>query len=349
MFRIDADFWRKDDFKLDSEALDQIRADEEFLVKVCRFDEGEAAFFARQTEFIKARSYDVKYPSYRATELIPVETDAGPGATTITFRSYDAVGVMKMLASYGTDLSRADVFGVETHVPVKAFGNSYGYNIDEIRQAIMAGIPLDQRKANAARLAYEQMINRFAWFADGSIDYGGIYGMFFNPYITKMPAPNGGWCDVNAQGLGKTPQQIIQDITVLINKPNLISKGIELVDTVILPRQHIAYLKNTMVSDLANVTIFKFVQDNNPGITFEALNEAFGVTPSPATPTESASVSNIAIAYTKSPDKLGLQITQPFEQFPVQVKGLEYEIPCHARHAGVIFYYPLSACLMYGL
>ena len=40
-------------------------------------DANETAFFERELEHIKARSYDVIYPEFMALDLIPIETDAG--------------------------------------------------------------------------------------------------------------------------------------------------------------------------------------------------------------------------------------------------------------------------------
>ena len=39
----------------------------------------------------------------------------------------------------------------------------------------------------------------------------------------------------------------------------------------------------------------------------------------------------------------------PFYQYPAQVRNLETVIPCEARTAGVIVYYPLSALIAVGV
>ena len=48
------------------------------------------------------------------------------------------------------------------------------------------------------------------------------------------------------------------------------------------------------------------------------------------------------VAYRRDPDALELIIPQEFEQFAPQQEGLEWQVPCHARCAGVVSYYPLS-------
>ena len=39
----------------------------------------------------------------------------------------------------------------------------------------------------------------------------------------------------------------------------------------------------------------------------------------------------------------------PFYQYPLQVRNLETVIPCEARTAGVIVYYPLSCLIAVGV
>jgi hypothetical protein len=301
-------------------------------------------------EFVKAKTYDVKYPNLRAQELLPVSTEAGPGANTITYRQYNMVGQMKFIAQYAKDLPRVDIYGKEFHAFVKSLGSSYGYTIQEVRNAMYANVPLQQRKANAARLAYEQAVNRNAWFADGSSTYAGCVGLFYNSNITTMVAPTGLWCDSTGASLGKTPDQIIADVNTAINYVPQLTKMVEQVNTVLMPSIHLSYIKTTMRSTISDATIYEVLVRNHPGVSFEALNEAFAVPASTATGMSWSSTNpNILIAYDKNPDKLTLEIPQPFEQFPVQEVGLEYEIPCHARYAGVITYYPLSILLMYGI
>jgi hypothetical protein len=301
-FRVDASFWKQDDDKFDEEALERIDALEKKLQFVFSMDAGESAFFARELEYIKSKTYDIQYPKLRAQELLPVSTEAGPGANSITYRQYNMVGQMKFIAQYAKDLPRVDIYGKEFTAFVKSLGESYGYTIQEVRNAMYANVPLQQRKANTARLAYEQAINRNAWFADGSATYAGCMGMFYNPNITQMAAPTGLWCDATGASLGKTPDQIIADVNAAINYVPQLTKDVEYVDTVAIPVISLSYLKNTPRSTISDTTIYGFLKENHPDVSFEALNEAWAVTPSPATPTNANSSSNVLLAYNMCPD-----------------------------------------------
>jgi len=332
------------------EAQSRIRNDEEYLQHVGRMDAGESGFFARQLEFIKAKTYDVLYPEYKAQRLLPVTTEAGPGAETITYRQFNVIGQMKLLARNAKDLPRVDTYGKEFTSKIKSWGNSYGYTVQEIRAAMYAQIRLEQRKANAARLSYEQTVNRVAWFADGSAAYGGIVGLFYNTNVTHASVANGNWL-LNDGSLNPsvTPDMIIQDVNQVIANVQVLTKDVEHVTQVLLPVGHYAIIAATPRSSISDTTILEFLRANHPEVTFESLNEAKAVSPAPSTPSDPLSSANLLIAYARNPDKLTLEIPQPFEQFPVQEIGLEYQVPCHSRMAGVITYYPLACTIAEGI
>ena len=126
-------------------------------------DANETIFFARELEYVKAKTFEVKYIRLKATQLIPVSTEAGSGAETITYQVQDAVGVAKIIANYADDLPRVDVIGKEVSTPIRGIGDSFGYSIQDIRAAQFAGKPLVQRKANAARKAIDTLIDNLAW------------------------------------------------------------------------------------------------------------------------------------------------------------------------------------------
>jgi len=302
-----------------------------------RLDAGESAFFARELEHIKAQTYDVKYPEYKATRLIPVSTEAGPGADSITYRQFDAVGLMKIIANYADDLPRSDVKGLEFNTPVRSLGGSYGYNLQEIRSATKTGRPLQQRKANAARQAYEQAVNRISWFAraaDGV--YGGLSGLFYNANVTKVAAPQSGG---NWIAGGVSADDIILDMNQAVNDTVTLTLGVEVPNTLLLPLDEFGYINTTPRSSVSDTTILKFFQNVQPDVMVEQLVECADVNPAPS---GGAAPTNLLVTYKRDPDKLTLELPQLFEQLPVQERNLEFVVDTHARIGGVIVYYPLS-------
>lgn len=314
-------------------------------IQSVNLDANESAFFARELEHIKAKTYDKLYPEYKAQRLIPVETDAGSGAESITYRQYDAVGIMKIISNYADDLPRADVYGQEFTTPVRSLGGSYGYNIQEIRNAQHAGKPLKQRKANAVRTAYEQVVNKIGWYAKSDDpEYGGLTGLLYAPNITTATAPNG--AGGNPEWSTKTADEILDDLNNTVANMVELTKGVEVPDTVILPIKQYSLIATKPRSSNSDTTILQFFLSNNPTInTVEWVNELKNVSPLPSAPGGS-DTADVMVVYRKSTDKLGLQIPQAFEQFPAQERNLEFVVPAHARVGGVVVYYPLSVSIL---
>jgi len=303
-----------------------------------RLDAAESVFFARELEHVKAQSYDVKYPELTATKNIPVSSEAGSGAETITYQQYDAVGFAKIISNYATDLPRVDLVGKEFHAKVKSIGASYGYSIQDVRAARMAGKPLEQRKANAVRRANDQEVNRIAYFGD---DKHGLVGLISHPNITEYTLPTDGTLndvtagtDDAAKFINKTPTQVLRDLNGMVAKMLELTQKVEQPDTLLLDHETHADLSTRPRSDNSDTTILEFFLKNSPYVkkveVIPELNKA------------GTDGTNVCMMYKKSPDKLTLEIPQPFEQFPPQAEGLEFVIPCHSRCAGVLIYYPLS-------
>ncbi|OGU55477.1 MAG: hypothetical protein A2V66_11935 [Ignavibacteria bacterium RBG_13_36_8] len=313
--------------------------------KFLNLDANESIFFENELTQIMAKVYETKYPELKAVRLIPVDTSDGDAAETIGYDMYDEVGVAKIISSYADDLPRADVKGKRTYSYVKSIGTSYGYNIQEVRGAARARKPLVDMKAKAARKANDMTVHKGALFARGEGDYPSLYGLIYNANITSYKVVVEGsdyaWAD-------KSASAIITDINTLCNKSKSLTSGVEIADTFLCPVDQMTLIATTKVSDYSDTTILDFVKKANPHITlWEELADLKDVNPIPSTGV--VSNTDIAICYKRDPEKLSLRIPQPFEQFPVQERNLEYVIPCHSRFGGVIITYPLSITIAEGI
>lgn len=299
-----------------------------------KLDAAESAFFKRELEFIKSKSYDVVYPELRSRLFIPVSGEAGPGAETITYRQFDSKGLAKLISNYGNDLPRVDVLGKEFSSPVKSLGDAFGYNIQEVRSAAMVGRPLQQRKANAAREAIERLIDELLAVGDSSAN---ITGFLNNSNIPDQSVPVGAGGDEewNLKLLtGTGADEVLADMNAAVARIVDVSKGAEAPDTMILPPEQYTLIFQHRIPD-TNITIGKFFLESNPYIrNIDHWWRLKGA---------GTGGSDRMVVYKRSADKLEGQVTQEFEMFPVQEKGLEFETPCHARCGGTILYYPLSA------
>lgn len=297
----------------------------QFAQRVLRMDAAESAFFARELKHIYAQTYDIKYPDLMARTFIPVSNEANPGAATVTYRQFDRRGRAKLAAPGATDAPRVDVLGVEFSRPVRLATASYGWHLLELRQAAMAGRPLNARKASACRRAIEEVLDEVA--AIGAPDHGIATG-FLNDANVAIDAATGNWS-------GLTADQIIADVSGMWQNMATDTKGIEKADTLILPdAQHglIATLPRSTVSD---TTVLEFLLRSFKGIT--AIEPWYRL--------DAAGAGGVdrGMLYRRSPDHVTQEIPSEFEQTPVFQKGQNFEIECLATTAGTAFYYPRSA------
>lgn len=297
--------------------------------KYINLDAGQSVFFDRELESVKSQSYDVQFPELKAKRLIPVSSDAGSGASSITYQSYEGYGIAKIIASYADDLPRADIGGTETTAKVKSCGSSYGYSVQEVRESQMAGKNLPSRKATQAREMIERLEDKIAWLGDAKHGLVGLLNVAGSQTYTVIADGTGTvttWAD-------KTPKQILRDMNGLVTQVVVTTLGIESIDTILLPIEQYRLINTEAKSDDSETTILQYFLKNNPGISVEWVNAVKGAGTAGA---------DVMLGYKRDPRKLTLEIPQMFEQFPVQEKNLEYTVPCHSRIAGILAYYPLS-------
>lgn len=313
-----------------------------------RFDSAEEAsvFFARELDYVKAQSYDVEYPELTALTLFPTSSDADEGAETITYYTYDKVGIAKIIDNYSTDLPRADVDGKPSYAKIKSLGSSYGYSAQEMRASRLAGKSLDSRKAEAARYAIDSATNKIAWAGD---EKSGLMGVLSTGQNIPLYTIEAGEESGATSWLKKTADEILDDINGMAKAVSRITKNVERPDTLCVPADVYMHISTKRIPDTA-VTILKFLLDNSPyikEIVSAAELDADSVDTNPYAKT--AGGSGVAFLFTKDKRKLSLENPMPYNQYPVQVKNLETVVPCEARTAGVIVYYPLSAMIAVGV
>jgi hypothetical protein len=298
-----------------------------------RLDAAENIFFLRQLEYVKSKSYDILYPELLSKKFIPVSNEAGPGAETIVYATYDKVGVAKIIASYAEDLPRADVKGVENRSPVRSLGASYGYNIQEIRAAKLAGKPLQQRRADAAMRAVAQKEDIIG--ATGDAD-SGLGGFLNNTSVTNGAAA------YQISATGGTPDQILAVLNTAVNSIVSLTYGLEMPTDVLLPINQYTYIASTARSANSDTTILEYFLQNNPFV--QNVNHWYRLT---GAGIGGGAGLDVMMTYVKSPEKVTFEIPLEVEQFAPQQRGLEFVVDLHARNGGVLWYYPLSASYTY--
>lgn len=313
------------------------------------FDSAEDAsvFFARELDHVKAQSYDVEYPELTALHLFPQTSEADPGAETITYYTYDKTGLAKIIDNYSTDLPRADVTGKPSFAKIKSIGASYGYSAQEMRASKLAGKSLDARKGESARYAIDSKTNIIAWRGDEESGLMGVLseGQNIPLYVIKPGVRTG-----KISWLEKDPDEILDDVNGMAKQTAKMTKNVERPDTLCVPADVYMHISTKRIPD-TSTTVLAFIQEHAPYIkevvsTAELDSDSVETNPYAAADDTGAGV---AFLFKNDVRKLSLENPMPFYQYPLQVQNLETTIPCEARTAGVIVYYPLSALIAVGV
>lgn len=330
-----------------SDAIENLRSQNIFTT------DGEGIFFQRQLEYIQAQSYDVLYPELKGRSTFSNNSEGGEGVNTITYRSYDKRGAAYIIAGKATDLPRADISGKEYTISVRTIGTAYGYSRQELAASRLTGLPLDARKAEASRRAYEERVNQLIWFGDDTNMLGGLFGGPAGwPWstISNTAVPDSSIGGDLTWGGNKTPDEVVADLsgacaamyadTKMIHKPNKILMSVI--------KYH--YLMNTPRSLQSDMSIMSWFLANNAFITsmdqIEPVNELegiFGVTPGPGAGSEGF------VVMEEKADNLRTREPFPLKHLPVQYKGLEFEINCYGRFAGLEIIRPAAVAFWYGI
>lgn len=307
-----------------------------------RFDSAEDAgvFFARELDHIKTKTYDKIYPNFTVLNNLPRTSEAGEGAETITYYSYDKTGLASIIANYADDLPRADVMGKPTTIPVRSLGASYGYSVQEMRASRMAGKGLDARKAEAARYQIEKLTSKIAMVGDKASGMMGLLSDWNDIPLYTLPDGASGkasWAD-------KTADEILADVGGMLQFVSRLTKDTEHPDKILLASNVYQVIANRRIPD-TDTTVLKFIQNNLDGIK--------DIVPAAELQADETEMNpygkDLMVLYTDDPDKLAFEEPMPFLQHPLQTKNLAIEVPCESRVAGLMLYYPLSALIAVGV
>lgn len=321
-------------------------------------NDDEGIFFQRQLEHIQAKSYDVLYPQLMAREVFPTNSEGGEGVNTLTYRSYDKRGETAVIAGKATDLPRADISGREYTIGVKTLGNSYGYSRQEIAAAKLVGMPLDARKAEAAKLSYEEKVNQLVWFGD---IVNNLHGFFAGPVgspaltITKTQvAAAAGGSNSRVWGVDLTPTEVIAHLTSACAQHYAQTLKIFRPDKILMSVEKKQYLMNTPRSDQSDMSIMTWFLANNAFIKSADdildINELDGIYDDAGGLFDPTGASGDGFTtFVSGADNARVRETYPMVHLPIQYEGLEFITNCYGRFAALECVRPAAFQHFYGV
>lgn len=291
-------------------------------------------FFQRQLEEIDKRLFETKYGALEALTLVQAKP-LHPGAESYTWRRYDSRGQAKIMSNYATASPRANVNGVEETSRVRSVRAHYGYNVQEIRAASMAGVPLDAMNAMAARRMVDETLNTVGLLGDSEFN---LVGLFNQPNAQTYTVPADG-TGASAEWADKTSDQILRDLFGMLEQVYTTTKEIERPKRILMSHAKLRFIAQKKLSSAGDGTlsVLQYFQTKAPEV--EVRGALF-------LDTAGDGGTERMIAYDPNPLNQEWLVPIPFETFPTERVGMEYKTECHARVGGVVCRYPLS--MIYG-
>lgn len=282
------------------------------------------AFVLSQNTHIEAGVYAKKYPDIQYPGLIPVDTTAHPFAKTVTYFSSDKFGDAKWINGNADDIPIAGTTREKFETSVHTAGIGYAWGWEEVGQAQQLGINLQADDANAARRAYEEMVDGVALFGDTEKGFGG--GLFNSSAITPANVAYGTWATASADN-------ILADINNALTAVFTGTNTTAVADTLILPWSKYLIISTKRVADTSE-TVLSFILRTN---VYTALTgQQLMIRGSRLLDTAGASSTARMVAYLRDPDVLKLHIPMPLRFLGVYQDGpLRWVVPGVFRMGGL--------------
>lgn len=290
-----------------------------------------ASFVENELKQILAQTYDREYPEMDAREHVPVSTQVNPGAMAWAYDSFQRAGQAKWIGQNPTDIPRVDVGKVRNTFPVHPFAIGYGWTVFELLNAQFTGVPVDAKKAEAAREEAMRFEHDAILFGEDGLN---LPGFLSNVAVPIVGVPNGDWLGAAA------PADIIEDVNFLIDRPWLNSALVERTTAMLFPASHFRKLQTTQLPN-TNTTLLNFLRDTNPEVREWRVLRELATAGAGGTPR--------VVAYNKSPSKLMAVVPQPYTTIDPEVNGMEVVVNGWASFGGTVFMYPTSACYGEGI
>lgn len=298
-------------------------------------DAAESVFIARQLEFIRPALYEKRYPELKSRRLVPYNTSIDPGTAEYTVKSIDTVGKVQVSKSQPDDVETIELNVTSGTMSMFSLTAAYKYTDQEAREAILANMPLQVRKAMGVRNMFARTMDSIALTGQNTVGESvpNAYGLFNQPTTsTYTPASTG------AGGLktwdSKDSDAILLDLNSAGDQVITTTKEIFLPDTWVLPLTSHRLINSRRVGDGTSSTILAYFMANS--------DVCKSMERTPLLETAGSGSTKRLVAYKNDPEVLEFIVPLEFEQKAPQFVGFAVKTLCHARCGGVAAYQPYA-------
>tara|TARA_R110002167_G_scaffold42512_13_gene129157 strand:+ start:1809 stop:2771 length:963 start_codon:yes stop_codon:yes gene_type:complete len=297
------------------------------------FADAQAAlpFVIGQGRNIETKIYQRRYPTFNYAAHVPVVTEGNEWAIGTTFFTVDTAGEAKFLSGAGTDMPFNQVNRDQASHDFAMIGSGWEWNLEEINQASLYGINLNDTKAMSATDKVERLLNSIAMSGATEKNWTGLVN---NGSVSRVDVANDG-TGPSTFWSAKTNDQIMRDINELISSIGENSEEVEWADSLRVPPEAYRLLATRRLgAGDGLLTLLEYVRKNN--VYTATTGQMLDIQPLRELATAGNSTTGRMMAYRRDPEVLRFHLPMPRRVLqPRQKSIMGFETGIIARTGGV--------------
>jgi len=147
----------------------------------------------------------------------------------------------------------------KTANPLTLWAMELSYTLPELLSAQQLGRPVDKQKYEGIQLKWNMDVDEMVYNGDTDLGY---YGLLNNTAVTANDAAATGSAS-SKKWVDKTPAQILTDVNTLITNVWTQTGWATKPNRILLPPAQYGYIATQTVSSAGNVSILKYLRENN--------------------------------------------------------------------------------------
>lgn len=223
----------------------------------------------------------------------------------------------------------------KTATPLTLWALQIGYTLPELESALKVGRPVDAQKHVGLTLKYNMDVDEQVYIGDEQL---GLEGLFNS---SKVGATN-----VNVSWATATPQQIVDDVNLILNNAWIASAFAVCPDKLLLPPVQFGWLTTRVVSDAGNISILEYLKINN--LCMSVNGKPLDIQPSKWAVKRGVGNTDRMMCYTQSENRVRFPLV-PLQRTPLEYRDLRQLTTYFGRIGAVEWVYPETAYYADGL
>lgn len=223
----------------------------------------------------------------------------------------------------------------KTAAPLTLWAMQIGYTLPELESALKVGRPVDAQKHVGLTLKYNMDVDEQVYIGDAQLGLEGLVNS------SKVGATN-----VNTSWATATPQQIVDDVNLILNNAWVASGFAVCPDKLLLPPVQFGWLTTRVVSDAGNISILEYLKINN--LCMSVNGKPLDIQPSKWLVGRGVGGKDRMVTYTQSENRVRFPLV-PLQRTPLEYRDLRQLTTYFGRLGAVEWVYPETAYYADGL